>query len=205
MPQRKLDRRTERTLNALMSAFVAEVLARGYDAVSVGDIVGRANVGRSTFYMHYKSKDDLLRESIARPSSLLVAIVGGDVTVEMLVPQLMHFREQRVRGSTFFREPIRRIWVKRLAELIEPRLGKVARVAHTQVALPRPLIALQVAEAQIALIANWLLEWPSVTPEDVAAAMITSTHVMLRALLRLRPDASILIPGEKLQVSRKSG
>jgi AcrR family transcriptional regulator len=205
MPQRKLDRRTERTLNALMSAFVAEVLARGYDAVSVGDIVGRANIGRSTFYMHYKSKDDLLRESIARPSSLLMAIVGGDVSVEMLVPQLMHFREQRARGSTFFREPIRRIWVKRLAELIEPRLAKVARVTHAQTAMPRPFIALQVAEAQIALISHWLLEWPSVTPEAVADAMITATHSLLRALLRLRPDAPILIPGEKLQVIKKSG
>src|SRR5580698_5089801 len=117
MPQKTLDRRTERTLNALMTAFVAEVLERGYEAVSVEDIVGRANVGRSTFYMHYKSKDDLLRESIARPSSLLMAIVGGDVTVEMLVPLLLHCREQRGHGSTFFCDPIRRLWVQRLAEL----------------------------------------------------------------------------------------
>jgi len=189
-----------------MAAFVAEVLARGYEAVSVEDIVGRANIGRSTFYMHYRSKDDLLRESIARPSSLLMAIVGGDVTVEMLVPLLLHCREQRAHGSTFFREPIlRRLWVQRLAELIEPRLAKVARLTRAQTALPRPFIALQLAEAQIALISNWLLEWPSVTPEEVAKALIASTHAMLRALLRLRPDALILIPGEKLQVIRRSG
>jgi AcrR family transcriptional regulator len=205
MPQKTLDRRTERTLNALMTAFVAEVLARGYEAVSVEDIVGRANVGRSTFYMHYKSKDDLLRESIARPSSLLMAIVGGDVTVEMLVPLLLHFREQRGHGSTFFRDPIRRLWVQRLAELIEPRLAKVARLTRAQTALPRPFIALQLAEAQIALTSNWLLEWPSVTPEEVAKALIACTQAMLRALLRLRPDALILIPGERLQVIRKSG
>src|SRR3982751_1547576 len=63
----KTDRRTQRTRQALMMAFVGEVLTRGYEDVSVEDIVKRANIGRSTFYMHYKSKEDLLRESISRP------------------------------------------------------------------------------------------------------------------------------------------
>ena len=42
----KPDRRTERTRQALMMAFVGEVLSRGYVDVSVEDIVARANVGR---------------------------------------------------------------------------------------------------------------------------------------------------------------
>jgi AcrR family transcriptional regulator len=204
MTSAKPDRRIARTRQALMSAFVSEILSRGYDEVSVEDIVKRANVGRSTFYTHYKSKDDLLRESIARPSAILSVIVGGDVKVEMLVPQLVHFHEQRTRGASFFRDPMRRLWVHRLAELMEPRLAKVTRQTQARPQLPLPLIALQLAEAQIALIANWLLEKPALKPDAVAEAMIASTHGLLRSLLGLRAEISILIPGEKLKVVYQS-
>jgi len=201
MTAAKPDRRTARTRQALMSAFVSEVLSRSYEEISVEDIVKRADIGRSTFYMHYKSKDDLLRESIARPSAILSVIVGGDVTVEMLVPQLVHFHQQRIRGACFFRDPIRRIWVGRLAEMMEPRLAKLARLTQARPHLPLPLTALQLAEAQIALIASWLLEKPALKADSVAEAMIASTHGLLRSLLGLRPEISVLIPGEKLRVA----
>ena len=185
-----------------MMAFVGEVLSRGYEDVSVEDIVKRANIGRSTFYMHYKSKEELLRESISRPSMVLSLIVGGDVTVEMLVPQLLHFLEQRQRNGTFFRDPVRRLWAKRLGEMIEPRLVKIARQTHAQPSLPLAFIAVQLAEAQIALVTNWLTDKPALKPEAVASAMIAATQGGVRALLGLRLDASILIPGEKIKLVR---
>lgn len=183
-----------------MTAFVGEVLSRGYEEVSVEGIVKRANIGRSTFYMHYKSKDDLLRESITRPSTILCLLVGGDVTAEMLVPQLLHFHEQRHRNGTFFRDPARKLWAKRLAEMMEPRLTKIARQNHAQPSLPLPFIAMQLAEAQIALVANWLTDKPALKPDAVAAAMIAATQAGVRAMLGLRADAPILIPGEKIKV-----
>jgi AcrR family transcriptional regulator len=188
-----------------MMAFVGEVLSRGYEDVSVEDIVKRANIGRSTFYMHYRSKEYLLRESISRPSAILSLLVGGDVTVEMLVPGLLHFHGQRLRNGTFFRDPIRRVWAKRLGEMIEPRLAKIARQAHAQPSLPLPLIALQLAETQIALVANWLTEKPALKPEAVSAAMIASTQANLRALLGLSANASVLIPGEKIRLVHPAG
>jgi AcrR family transcriptional regulator len=200
----KPDRRATRTRQALMSAFVNEIMLRGYDEVSVEDIVRRADVGRSTFYLHYKSKGDLLRESIARPSAILCHIVGGDVTVDMLVPQLAHFHQQRTRGASFFREPIRRIWVKRLAEMMEPRLAKVVRHARARGLLPSAMAALQLAEAQIALISNWILERPELDPNVVAEALIAATHGAMRSLLRLRPEVPVLIPDEKLKVIYQS-
>jgi AcrR family transcriptional regulator len=203
MASAKPDRRTARTRQALMSAFVSEVLSRNYDQISVEDIVKRADIGRSTFYMHYGSKDDLMRESIARPSAILSMIVGGDVTVEMLVPQLLHFHQQRIRSACFFRDPMRRLWVGRLAELMEPRLSKVVRLTQARPHLPLQLTALQLAEAQIALIASWLTEKPALKPENVAEAMIASTNGLLRSLLGLRTEAPVLIPREKLRITHQ--
>ena len=54
-----MDRRVQRTRESLHRALIALMIEKGYDAVTVGDIVDRANVGRSTFYAHYTDKEDL--------------------------------------------------------------------------------------------------------------------------------------------------
>lgn len=55
----KPDRRVQRTRELLQQALIALIRERGYDAVTIQDIAERANVGRTTFYLHYTSKDDL--------------------------------------------------------------------------------------------------------------------------------------------------
>jgi AcrR family transcriptional regulator len=40
------------------------ILEKGYDAVTVEDITNRADLGRTTFYLHYQDKEELLLESI---------------------------------------------------------------------------------------------------------------------------------------------
>lgn len=54
------DRRIERTRHGLADALIALVLEKGYEAVTVQDIIDRANVGRSTFYAHFENKEQLL-------------------------------------------------------------------------------------------------------------------------------------------------
>jgi AcrR family transcriptional regulator len=56
----KVDRRVQRTERALSEALFALIQVKSYDRVTVQDIIERANVGRSTFYSHFDTKDDLL-------------------------------------------------------------------------------------------------------------------------------------------------
>lgn len=58
------DRRVQRTRLMLRSAMVALIREKGFEALTVQDIIDRANVGRSTFYSHFKSKEDLLTGSV---------------------------------------------------------------------------------------------------------------------------------------------
>ena len=44
----------------MSDAFIALILEKGYEAVTVQEIIDRANVGRSTFYAHFESKEQLL-------------------------------------------------------------------------------------------------------------------------------------------------
>ena len=54
------DRRIQRTRQLLLNALIALILEKGYETITVQDIIDRANVGRSTFYSHFQDKEDLL-------------------------------------------------------------------------------------------------------------------------------------------------
>lgn len=54
------DRRVRRTRASLRQALLSLVQEKGYEALSVQEIIDRANVGRATFYSHFDSKEDLL-------------------------------------------------------------------------------------------------------------------------------------------------
>jgi AcrR family transcriptional regulator len=60
MKKKTEDRRVERTRRLLHEALMALILEKGYEAVTVQDILDRADLGRSTFYSHYRHKDELL-------------------------------------------------------------------------------------------------------------------------------------------------
>ena len=56
------DRRIAKTRKAIYTAFLELLNSKGYQATTVQDIIDRADVGRSTFYSHYESKELLLDE-----------------------------------------------------------------------------------------------------------------------------------------------
>jgi AcrR family transcriptional regulator len=59
------DRRVTRTRRALKEALTDLILEKGYESVTVQDVIDRADVGRSTFYAHFIDKDDLLMAILA--------------------------------------------------------------------------------------------------------------------------------------------
>lgn len=56
----KTDRRVVRTRKLLGDALMSLIMERGYESVTVKNIIDQANVGRATFYTHYRDKEDLL-------------------------------------------------------------------------------------------------------------------------------------------------
>lgn len=56
---RKLDERIGRTRNRLGNALIALILEKPIDKLTVKEVLDRAGVGRSTFYLHFRNMDDL--------------------------------------------------------------------------------------------------------------------------------------------------
>jgi hypothetical protein len=90
-------------------------------------------------------------------------------------PAGMKCEQRRSRHGT----PVRTVWVRALAALIEPRLPRAARGSGVRPRIPPSLIALLVAEMQIALITHWLTGRFAPTAEVVAANLIANTHALL--------------------------
>jgi AcrR family transcriptional regulator len=60
MGARRDDRRVHRTEQLLRTALVSLIEEKGFETLTVQDIIDRANVGRATFYAHFDNKEDLL-------------------------------------------------------------------------------------------------------------------------------------------------
>jgi AcrR family transcriptional regulator len=78
VPTNRTDRRTNRTRRQLREALTALILEKGYDGVKVEDITNRADLGRTTFYLHYKDKEELLLEAIDTVAEELKEQIGLD-------------------------------------------------------------------------------------------------------------------------------
>lgn len=106
MSRRPRDRRVRRTKRRLKEALLELIAERGYEEITVHDLTERADVGRSTFYSHYDSKDDLLfagfdewLASLAGPPESAARRREGETTAappfRFSRPLLEHIRTQK--------------------------------------------------------------------------------------------------------------
>jgi AcrR family transcriptional regulator len=55
-----MDKRSEKTLESIFLAFSKLINTKDYDDITIQDILDESKIGRSTFYTHFKTKNDLL-------------------------------------------------------------------------------------------------------------------------------------------------
>jgi AcrR family transcriptional regulator len=176
------DRRAQRTRALLVSAFNELVLERGYDALTVRDIIEHANVGRSTFYEHFENKDDILRRSL-RPVFGVLADAVGTVQLAAVEEILAHLRENARLARALLNGPTHHLMLRILADLIEERLTALPPAPRdAQQLVPVASVAAHLAGGQLALIEAWLATKAPCDAAHLARALCAGANASLRAL-----------------------
>jgi AcrR family transcriptional regulator len=96
---RKLDSRSKRTRMLLGEAFLRLIMEKPIEEVTVQEVLDRAGVGRSTFYMHFRDKNDLLLSQLERfgehMSTLLSLQKEKSLRVAPVAEMFDHVDQQR--------------------------------------------------------------------------------------------------------------
>ena len=187
----KTDRRVERTRELLQKALIELISERGYDAITIQDIVNRANLGRTTFYLHYNSKDELFmscHETIVSKFhiGLFHPLSREELLSDEIPPNMtsayQHLEEGRALLYPIFQGRDSQLMLRQIrdrsAREIETNLR--ATFAEAKSAIPLDMLANYLAGAQIALMQWWLEKRRPYTP-----AILTQVfHRLQRAAIR---------------------
>lgn len=159
------DRRVQKTKTSLREALVGLAREKPYDSIVVQEILDRANVGRSTFYTHFRDKHELLESGIhemlrsvydrPRFGSALERVIAFSLPILEYVDE--HRRADGPRmtreGRVVMHDHLRDV----LANLIAEDVAVAMRGRQTAPQMPAALVARHIASTFV-LVLNWWVE-----------------------------------------------
>lgn len=179
----KVDRRVLRTRLALREALLSLLEEKDYNRITVEEITERANLGRATFYLHYKDREDLLLEQFAELIDDLAQQIAHLSILEwqqqslpgrplLLVFQHVAENEKMYRlilsgeGRYQATERLRSIIVTAADGLVQSKSELLSLLASRKI--PFHFLANYLSGALVASICWWLEEYPTYQAEQMA-------------------------------------
>jgi len=165
----KQDRRSQRTRHLLSAALVELIREKDYHMITVSDIIERANVGRSTFYAHYRDKDDLFVGELDRVIELLSQRIPGQEEIPFF-PSLGLFRhvgEQYELYKALLWTPGIDLLIKHLQKALGNRIEQGLEKAESDFDIPLPILANFIAGSFLTLLKWWLENKMIYSPEEM--------------------------------------
>lgn len=174
MNQEKQDRRTRKTRQQLREALLALLKEKSYDEISVQDIIERADVARSTFYVHYVDKDDLLtgRHGVFAENlghQMTAHPEGSSLSVFSSRAWFYHVRAQGDVLKVIAKDSAMDLAMKTLRGIIQ-RSVQEGLQTHSQIetaSVPMPVIVDYLTDTLMILIKWWFRDGMRQTPEQM--------------------------------------
>ena len=176
------DRRIQKTIGLLHEALGALIREKPYDEIVVQEILDRANVGRSTFYMHFRDKDELLVSGIhdmlgsvhahteaPSPGKPFEHILGFSLRVFEHIHQHRHAGTAMMgaRGRAVVHEHLQKVVAERISEDMRKHVQGRRKAAAK---IPEDILVRYLASTFI-LVLNWWAESRKPLPPKDADAL----------------------------------
>ena len=166
-----LDRRARRTRAAIHVAFNRLILERGYAGLTPAGIAEAADIGRSTFYEHFRGVDDLLAQSLGELLQPLASGCFHPLPPEEARRMVEHIWDNRRLAQVLFKDETRTIVLKSFAAAFEASLQHAVQSLDATPILSPNLIALQLAASQLAVLSEWVLGRSGHSAHEIAVAL----------------------------------
>ena len=178
-----MDRRQKKTRQAVFDAFTALLEEKTYSNITVQEIIDRADIGRSTFYSHFETKDELLKalcseifdhvfsEKLTRENTHDFSLGGKDIKGE-ITHILYHLRDSsRYISRILFCESGEMFMSYFKDYLMEVFQGELEKI-NTDI--PRDYI-LNHMVCDFAETVRWWMKHDQYSPEDVSRFFFSTT------------------------------
>jgi AcrR family transcriptional regulator len=182
--EKTTDRRVQRTQRLLHKALMSLILEKKYESITVQEILDRADVGRSTFYVHFRDKDELLSNGFHYLQSFLESAQDASRTsppnsyeriIGFSLPMFEHALEYRrvnraLLGSSAEAVVRRRIH-SILAGIVSRELKRELQSRkHGDILVSSELLAYFLVSTYVSVLTWWLNSKNPVSPKEIDAS-----------------------------------
>ena len=176
-----MDRRQLKTRKAIFTAFCQLLETKRYEHITVQDIIDKADVGRSTFYSHFETKDLLLD---ALCGELFYHIFendpcpyeGKDHDLEgKLAHTLWHIRENKTDLSRLLLSDSGELFMRYFKEHLYTMFEQNVTASKTDV--PKDFLLNHLVGSFAETVKWWLKEDMKTPPETTAKYFLTLTNI----------------------------
>ena len=181
-----VDRRVARTRLAIRDALVALIKEKGFDTLTVKDIVVLANINRGTFYLHYKDKFDLLDQTeteileeiqhiFLRANSFDPGDLNRAAQFQQLVIILLEYvKEHADLMEAFLGLQGNYSFITRIRSMMEQnlKLGAMSGWKAENFLVPRDYLLSYVMNAHLGVLQTWFMAGCQETPQEMAHILL---------------------------------
>jgi len=180
-----MDRRQRKTREAVFTAFTSLLQEKPYSAITVQQILDRADVGRSTFYAHFETKDALVvalcteiadhvfSGTHASEATHDFSGAGRDVQAEV-THILYHIQESKPYLEGLLRSGSGELFMAELRRRVAKELAPELSAGIEGV--PADYLANHVA-CDFAETVRWWMRNPHYAPEEVCRFFLATTRL----------------------------
>lgn len=176
-----MDRRQQKTRKSIFNAFGQLLARKNYSRITVQEIIDEANIGRSTFYAHFETKDELLRELC---TELFRHVFSEEIMHEtthnftfsrddnraIITHILYHLRDNRENVLSIMSSESGDIFLQYFREYLNSTIinRMVENVDMNALGIPKELLINHISGTFISIIQWWIKEGVRKTPEELA-------------------------------------
>lgn len=181
-----MDRRQQKTRKAIFDALSRLLEKKRFENITVQEIIDEANVGRSTFYAHFETKDDLLKEMCTDifqhifndrlPQEADHDYSTGSPNLELKLGHILyHLRESKSNLKGILGGESGELFVCFLKKYLRELFGRYKEVFSSEI--PEDFLLHHLSASFAETVKWWMLEDTKHSPEEVASYFMAMIRI----------------------------